>query len=81
MVKVFGNRKWLLESKLEPKTKWFLVSPTVVRCQSFETKKGFESTIQVGFGGCNLTRSELKECLKILDFVEIEDKKLNGLLK
>jgi len=39
MVKVFGNRKWLLESKLEPKTKWFLVSPTVVRCQSFETKK------------------------------------------
>jgi len=79
MVQIYGNRQWLLESKLKPKSLWFLVSHTIVRCQSFETKKGFENTIRIGRS--NLTRSELKECLKILDFVEIENKKINGLLK
>jgi len=75
MVQISGNRKWLLEHKLEPKSKWCWVIPTIVKCQAFETKNGYEDTIKVG--GTYLTRSELKECLKILDFIEEENKKMN----
>lgn len=76
MVQCWANRRWVLENPVKPKSilEWGI--HTRVSARSFLTNDGEQLTIQVG--GCYLTRNELKQCLKILDFLEAEDKRLNG---
>ena len=78
MVKIFGNREFELEKNEG-------LNPTRVQVwtDSKTGSTGIRMITSHFFGqpiATNdwLTKEELKECIKILDFVEAEEKKING---
>ena len=77
MVEVFGNRTWILDED-----KHWIEDRNRVKVILKRMKDGsLIYSVHTSILGNKLTKNELLQCIKILDYIEKEDKKLNGLLK